>query len=135
MVESDTSRIESDSTAARTQTLPAPAFSQSEGTLEVFRSSMFWRFIAVISSFIMIRLLFGHLKATVPKWMTREFGEETPYELYIGINPALIIVLVPICTRVCEALRLHLESSLITGAVISGFSPLVLAISPPSELT
>lgn len=132
--ESDTPRAESASPASATQTLPSPRVSQREGTLEVLRSSTFLRFIAVISSFIMIRLLFGHLKATVPKWMTREFGEETPYELYIGINPALIIVLVPICTRVCEMLKLRTEVSLIVGAFISGFSPFILALVVPSTI-
>lgn len=127
-------RLESESADADAQALPAPVVSRLESTMEVFRSSIFWRFMAVVASFIMIRLVFGHLKATVPKWMTREFGEETPYELYIGINPALIIVLVPICTRVCEMLQLRTESSLMVGAFISGFSPFILAIFVPSEL-
>lgn len=130
-----TERLESDSDDAAVQTsLPTPAVSRVEGSLEVFRSSTFWRFMAVIASFIMIRLVFGHLKATVPKWMTREFGEETPYELYIGINPALIIILVPICTRVCEMFQLRTEVSLVVGAAISGFSPFILALVVPSTL-
>jgi len=131
MVESNTPL---NSPVVSTQDLPALAVSQRGGTLEVFRSLTFLRFIAVISSFIMIRLLFGHLKATVPKWMTREFGEETPYELYIGINPALIIVLVPICTRVCEMFQLRTEVALIVGAFISGFSPFILAFFVPSTV-
>merc|ERR1719253_838817 len=90
--------------------------------------------MAVVGSFIMIRAMFGHLSATVPKWMTREFGEDTPYELYVGANPALIIVLVPICTRICEFLQLKTETALLIGAVISGFSPFILAFVVPSTL-
>jgi len=103
-------------------------------TMQTFRTTLFWRFMAVIGSFVMIRAIFGHLKATVPKWMTREFGEETPFELYIGINPALIIVIVPICTRVCDVLQLKTESALIVGAIISGFSPFILAFAVPDTL-
>lgn len=114
--------------------LPAPAVSKLQGVLDTFQSSHFWRFMAVIGSFVMIRAIFGHLKATVPKWMTREFGEDTPYELYIGINPALIIVLVPLCTRICELWQLKTESALIVGAMISGFSPFILALIVPSTL-
>jgi len=115
------------------QHLPTPAVLQTS-PISALQSSTFWRFMAVVMSFVMIRLIFGHLNATVPKWMTREFGESTPYELYIGINPALIIVFVPICTRLCDALALKMETSLLVGAMISGFSPFILVAFAPNTL-
>jgi len=114
----------------------AAASPPSAGAYEIItdalRSPVFWRFLAVIFSFVMVRMVFGHLKSTVPKWMTREFGEATPYELYIGLNAALIIILVPICTRASEMFQLNTSSALLVGAVISGFSPFWLAFFPPS---
>lgn len=121
-------------TNPESQASSAPEESKFQIALQTFQTSIFWKFMAVVGSFVMIRAIFGHLSATVPKWMTREFGEDTPYELFVGINPALIIVLVPICTRVCEMLQIKVESALIIGAMISGFSPFLLVFSFPNTV-
>lgn len=109
----------------------APASAQRSGVMETIGSMTFLRFVAVLFCFVMIRLIFGHLKATVPKWMTREFGEGTPYELYIGLNAALVIVLVPVFTSAWEVLRPTTPVVLLTGASLSGFSPFWLVALPP----
>ena len=41
-------------------------------------------------------MIFRHLDATLPKYMMREFGENVPKGTIYSINPALIIILVPI---------------------------------------
>jgi len=90
---------------------------------EAYASSAFWRFTAVIMLFILLRMIFGHMKATVPKWMTRAFGEGTPYELYIGLNGLLVIFLVPVLSMMTKAVQLSLEATLTCGAWVSGLSP------------
>lgn len=120
-----------------TASLPAPLPSPkayNSTIADAWASPAFWRFLFVIFSFTMVRMVFGHLKSTLPKWMTREFGESTPYELYIGLNAALIIVLVPLCTRVSEICQFRTTDALLLGAVISGCSPFWLAFCPPSLL-
>jgi hypothetical protein len=43
-------------------------------------------------------MIFRHLDATFPKYMLREFGNQVPKGTIYSINPALIIVLVPLVT-------------------------------------
>lgn len=43
-------------------------------------------------------MIFRHLDGTLPKYMMREFGPDAPKGLVYAINPALIILLVPLVT-------------------------------------
>lgn len=95
---------------------------------DVFRMPVFWRFCAVVFLFILVKMIFGHLKATVPKWMTREYGEDTPFELFIGINAFLIIALVSPMTHFVNLLKLETSTVLIMGAWISGVSPMCIVV-------
>lgn len=95
---------------------------------DVFRMPVFWRFCGVVMLFILVKMIFGHLKATIPKWMTREYGEDTPFELFIGINAFLIIVLVTPMTHFVGLLKLETSTVLITGAWISGISPMCIVV-------
>jgi len=97
---------------------------------DVLRMPVFWRFCAVVSLFILVKMIFGHLKATVPKWMTREYGEDTPFELFIGINAFLIIALVSPITHFVGLLKWETSTVLIIGAWISGLSPMCIVIDP-----
>jgi MFS family permease len=95
---------------------------------EVLRMPVFWRFCGVVFLFILVKMIFGHLKATVPKWMTREYGEDTPFELFIGINSFLIIALVSPMTHFVNLMQLDTSTVLIIGAWISGLSPMCIVI-------
>jgi len=114
----------------------APVYAGSGWTnlREASASSAFWRFTAVIMLFILLRMIFGHMKATVPKWMTRAFGEGTPYELYIGLNGLLVIFFVPVLSIMTKAVRLSMEETLIYGAWVSGLSPGCIVLMPTSEI-
>lgn len=112
---------------------PVRAGSGWENLKEASASSAFWRFAAVIMLFILLRMIFGHMKATVPKWMTRAFGEGTPYELYIGLNGLLVIFLVPVLSMATKAMKLSLEATLICGAWVSGLSPACIVLMASSE--
>ena len=65
---------------------------------ETMQSKNFWRFLTVCLITLNVRMIFRHLDATLPKYMVREFGEDTPKGTIYSINPALIIILVPLVT-------------------------------------
>jgi len=65
---------------------------------ETVKAPSFWRFLVVCLVTLNVRMIFRHLDATLPKYMIREFGEDVPKGTIYSINPALIIILVPIVT-------------------------------------
>lgn len=70
---------------------------------------------------------FSRRDGTMPKYMVREFGENTPKGQVYAINPALIIVLVPIITAATTAvdplIMIH------HGTYVSALSVFFLAFS------
>ncbi len=65
---------------------------------ETIKTPNFRRFLLVVLLTLNVRMIFRHLDGTLPKYMIREFGENTPKGAVYSINPALIIILVPIIT-------------------------------------
>jgi len=65
---------------------------------ETLQNKNFWRFLAVCMIMLNIRMIFRHLDATLPKYMIREFGKDVAKGTIYSINPALIIILVPLIT-------------------------------------
>ena len=63
----------------------------------------FRRFLVVCLLTLNVRMVFRHLDGTLPKYMVREFGQDAPKGRVYSINPALIIVLVPIITATTSA--------------------------------
>ena len=63
----------------------------------------FRRFLVVCLLTLNVRMVFRHLDGTLPKYMVREFGPDAPKGRVYSINPALIIVLVPIITASTSA--------------------------------
>ncbi|KAL7532767.1 hypothetical protein ACHAXR_004834 [Thalassiosira sp. AJA248-18] len=95
--------------------------------LETMREPNFRRFLVVCLLTINVRMVFRHLDGTLPKYMVREFGENTPKGRVYAINPALIIILVPIVTAATTAVdplvMIHY------GTYISALSVFFLAFS------
>jgi len=89
--------------------------------------SKFWRLLALCTVFVGVRLIFVHLNATFPKFFTREMGSDSPFELVIAVNPALVMVCVPFFTTLIEHLRLGSYFVLLLGATLTALSPLPLA--------
>lgn len=93
---------------------------------ETLKCPNFRRYLVVCLLTINVRMVFRHLDATLPKYMIREFGEDTPKGRVYAINPALIIVLVPVITAATTAvdplLMIH------HGTYVSALSVFVLAI-------
>eukprot|EP00571_Detonula_confervacea_P000557 CAMPEP_0172319244 /NCGR_PEP_ID=MMETSP1058-20130122/37168_1 /TAXON_ID=83371 /ORGANISM="Detonula confervacea, Strain CCMP 353" /LENGTH=561 /DNA_ID=CAMNT_0013034245 /DNA_START=273 /DNA_END=1958 /DNA_ORIENTATION=- len=94
---------------------------------ETMRTPSFHRFLLVCLLTINVRMIFRHLDGTLPKYMIREFGENTRKGLVYAINPALIIILVPIITAATTSvdplLMIH------RGTYVSALSVFFLAFS------
>jgi hypothetical protein len=94
---------------------------------ETFALPTFRRFLVVCLITLNVRMIFRHLDATLPKYMIREFGEDVPKGTIYSINPAIIIILVPIVTamttNVDPLVMIHY------GSYISSVSVFFLAIS------
>jgi len=107
-------------------------FAPKEGSLrqimiETYSSPSFRRFILVCLITLNVRMIFRHLDATLPKYMMREFGEGVPKGTIYAINPALIIILVPLVTaattNVDPLVMIHI------GSYVSAASVFALAFS------
>jgi len=91
---------------------------------EIMAENRFWRFLLFVALLIGVKMVFRHLDATFPKWMTRSFGEATPFGSVYAINPFLIIILVPIVAAYTK----HMDPLpvITVGAWISAVSLFVL---------
>jgi MFS family permease len=80
----------------------------------------FWRLLVFTTLIVGVRLIFRHLDATLPKYMTRVFGESAPFGLFYAINPFMIITLVP----VLGVYTSHIDHfhMILYGSFLSGFS-------------
>jgi len=107
-------------------------FSPRGGTVrqivsETFMSPSFRKFLLVCLITLNVRMIFRHLDATLPKYMMREFGDDVPKGTIYSINPALIIILVPLVTaattNVDPLVMIHI------GSYVSAASVFALAVS------
>jgi len=88
-------------------------------TRRVLQSRTFWRLVLFTLLLIGVRMVFRHMDATLPKYMTRTFGEDAPFGLIYAINPFLIIFLVPIIgalTQDVDNFKMILYGSFVSGA-------------------
>jgi len=99
--------------------------------MEIFRETVrlksFWRFLLVCLITVNIRMIYRHLDATFPKYMVREFGRNVPKGTIYSINPALIIILVPMISATTDGIDplvlIH------HGSYVSAFSVFILALA------
>lgn len=94
---------------------------------ETCESRRFWRFLVVCLITLNVRMIFRHLDATFPKYMLREFGDKVPKGTIYSINPALIIILVPLVTAATSGVK-HLLM-IHHGSYISAASVFFMAVS------
>jgi hypothetical protein len=94
---------------------------------ETFALPSFRRFLLVCLITLNVRMIFRHLDATLPKYMVREFGPDVAKGTIYSINPAIIIILVPIVT----AMTSHVEPLVMIhyGTYVSAASVFILALS------
>ena len=94
---------------------------------ETLKSKRFWRLLVVCFITLNVRMIFRHLDATFPKYMLREFGDNVPKGTIYSINPALIIILVPLVTAASSGLDPLLMIH--HGSYISALSVFCMALS------
>ncbi len=94
---------------------------------QTFALPAFRRFLLVCLITLNVRMIFRHLDATLPKYMVREFGPDVAKGTIYSINPAIIIILVPIVT----AMTSHVDPLVMIhyGSYISAASVFILAVS------
>eukprot|EP00934_Nitzschia_sp_Nitz4_P003137 Nitzschia sp. Nitz4//scaffold1_size375055//139347//140861//NITZ4_000256-RA/size375055-processed-gene-0.131-mRNA-1//-1//CDS//3329540985//3127//frame0 len=94
---------------------------------ETCSSASFRRFLVVCLITLNVRMIFRHLDATLPKYMIREFGENVAKGTIYSINPALIIILVPLVTAATT--NVHPLVMIHYGSYISAASVFFLVFS------
>ena len=93
----------------------------------VCSSRIFWQFLAMGLFTVNLKQVFRHLDATFPKFAVRAFGCDAPFGLIYAVNPAMIIVFVPIVAA-ATARRKHFDM-IFAGAWVSAIAPFFLAFS------
>ena len=85
----------------------------------------------MIMCLLMVNLksLFRHLDATLPKYQLRAFGCDVPIGAIYSINPAMIVVLVPIIGALTTG-RLSDFDMIHCGSWLSALSPLFIVAVP-----
>jgi len=102
---------------------------------EVSHLPQFWRFLGITVICINLKMIFRYLDAVLPTYLVREFGPYTPKGTINSINPAMIILLVPLVSALTTE-YLHFDM-IHLGGYISGMSalPLALSTSIPAAIT
>eukprot|EP00386_Alphamonas_edax_P001755 GDKI01005268.1.p1 GENE.GDKI01005268.1~~GDKI01005268.1.p1 ORF type:complete len:481 (+),score=106.72 GDKI01005268.1:117-1559(+) len=97
---------------------------------DVLQQKRFWRFVgAALVVSLGVGTVMRHLGATFPKYFTREFGNDAPYELVMSINPLMVVVLVPLVTYYESFTHIPLYPAMMFGSAISGLAMFFLAAS------
>eukprot|EP00397_Hematodinium_sp_SG-2012_P005260 GEMP01005278.1.p1 GENE.GEMP01005278.1~~GEMP01005278.1.p1 ORF type:complete len:734 (+),score=92.77 GEMP01005278.1:59-2260(+) len=95
----------------------------------IAKQPRFWRLLWVTLIFCGVRSTFRHLDATFPKYFTREFGDDAPFELIIMLNPIIVMCVAPMATFMILYLRTGLKKTLMVGSLISSIAVFPLVIS------
>jgi len=116
------------SASGQTEAFEPKRASMSEIAREALSQPKFWRFFTITVIFVGVKSNFAHMDATFPKYFTREFGADAPFEVFLSINPVLIVFLVPLMTYAIDRLKLSFSQVLIIGSLVSGVAPFTLAL-------
>jgi len=101
---------------------------------ELVKLPFFWKFMGITIICINLKMIFRYLDAVLPTYLVREFGSDVPKGSIYAINPALIIILVPLVSAWTSDWQpfgmIHI------GSYVSGISalPLALNTSIPSAI-
>ncbi|CEM37147.1 unnamed protein product [Vitrella brassicaformis CCMP3155] len=93
---------------------------------DVLNQPSFWRFFLLVVLLLGVRMIYGHLDATFPKYMVREFGKDVMSGSIIAIKPLCVAIVVPLLALV--NMRLHPLKMIIVGVSLSALSPFLLAM-------
>ena len=99
----------------------------AENARGVLRNRRFWQFLAMAVFTLNLKQIFRHMDATFPKYAVRAFGCDAPFGSIYAINPAMIILGVPVVAAATPNVR-HFDM-IFRGGWITALSPFILAWS------
>ncbi|KAK9826871.1 hypothetical protein WJX81_002389 [Elliptochloris bilobata] len=127
--------VHADGTGAAAHLITAPAqptqltlvnFFSELGVVMASRET--WKYLVMCVLTVNLKQIFRHVDATMPKFLIRMFGCDAPVGIIYGINPFIIIFLVPVVgalfTRVQHFDMIHY------GSYLSALSPFWLVAFP-----
>jgi MFS family permease len=88
----------------------------------LLRDDGFWRLCALNTVFIFAYSNFRHMESTFPKFMHRMHGPDTLFELFVAINPLLVIVLVPLVVTELRRRETPVHQTLFIGSCVTAVS-------------
>jgi len=91
------------------------------------RSGAFLRLMAIVVICINLKCVFRYLDTLLPSFLVREFGDDVPKGTIYSINPAMIIVLVPVVAAFTSE-RAPFDM-ILYGGWVTGISALPLALN------
>ena len=97
----------------------------AENARGVLRNRRFWQFLAMAVFTLNLKQIFRHMDATFPKYAVRAFGCDAPFGSIYAINPAMIILGVPLVAAATPNVR-HFDM-IFRGGWITAISPFLLA--------
>ena len=92
---------------------------------EVVREKMFWVFIAFVLLLVLVKMIFQYNHSLYPMYMERIGLDAWTGKLY-AINPAMIIILVPVATAISRNMKSY--NVILLGCFVSACSVLVLGL-------
>ncbi|GAB0494900.1 hypothetical protein MMPV_006197 [Pyropia vietnamensis] len=105
---------------------PVPGQSTLERCRTVVRDVRLWRLAVLMLLLVGVRSVFRHLDATLPKYMVRVFGPTAPFGAVYAINPAIIILLVPLVGAASRPIASF--PMILGGSALAAVSPFWLTI-------
>ena len=97
---------------------------------ELLREPALWKYLVMCVLTVNLRSVFRHVDATLPKYLIRRFGCNAPTGSIYSINPAIIILLVPLVTA--GTTRIQPFDMIRAGSWVSAISPLLVTAWPSS---
>jgi POT family proton-dependent oligopeptide transporter len=95
---------------------------------QLLRDPRLWKYLVMCVLTVNLRSIFRHVDATLPKYLIRAFGCSAPTGSIYAINPAIIILLVPLVTA--GTTRVKPFDMIRAGGWLSALSPLLVAAWP-----
>ena len=95
---------------------------------QLLRDPRLWKYLVMCVLTVNLRSIFRHVDATLPKYLIRTFGCSAPTGSIYAINPAIIILLVPLVTA--GTTRVKPFDMIRAGGWLSALSPLLVAAWP-----
>ena len=99
---------------------------------ETVHDRVFWRLVAFSGVVFGANTVFRHMDSTLPKFMERTLGENAAYGTVYAINPAIIIIAVPVLQAYLADRDPY--NCVIAGTMLTTAATVILGIARPSYL-